>query len=231
MDATREHLLGRIVLERRIVLEDELRRLLGERDDLMRRGNASVSLGQLLVRDRRLDVAQLIGLQNEIEVRGRACFACRRAYLVAAGGPATCPACGGSALLPAAGGAPPRPASTPPPSYPATPAPGYMDDYSPSGRFVNSQASAVARANANVNSSGVVRSGGPPSGVARPGPTSSARMRAAAATHAGDGSAHAPAWQQAAVGSLPSTDPGSKSSSKGSGGAQGSGPAAAAARS
>jgi serine/threonine protein kinase/tetratricopeptide (TPR) repeat protein len=123
LDATREYLLGRILLERRVVAEDDLRRLVAERDDALRRGGR-LTLVQLLVRDRKIDPTAYVAIQNEIELRGRACFACRRAYLVPPGGPSECPQCGGSALLPAL-----SPAAPPPPS----------GDYSPSGRFAPRQ--------------------------------------------------------------------------------------------
>ncbi|HZV01663.1 MAG TPA: hypothetical protein VFF73_33440, partial [Planctomycetota bacterium] len=143
MDATREYLLGRILLERRVVAEDDLRRLLAERDDAIRRGGR-LTLVQLLVRDRKLDPTAYVAIQNEIELRGRACFTCRRAYLVPPGGPAECPQCGGPALLPAL-----TPSAPPPPS----------GDYSPSGRFAPRQphpsgSTRVAAAAASSGSSG-----------------------------------------------------------------------------
>jgi serine/threonine protein kinase len=124
LDATREHLLGRILLERRVVAEEDLRRLVEERDALIRSGSR-MTLGQLAVRERRLDATAFAAIQTEIETRGRACFGCRRAYLVAPGGPATCPACGGPALLPA----------TQQPRGPASASDDAAVDYSPSGRF------------------------------------------------------------------------------------------------
>jgi serine/threonine protein kinase len=144
LDATREHLLGRLLLERRVLAEEELRRFVGERDDLVRRGGR-VTLAQLLVRERRIDPGTYASMQGEIELRGRACFACRRAYLVAAGGPAVCPACGGPALLPAMAQAPAaaQPQTTPGSGFlqggpgPASSAwsPPSDEPYSASGRF------------------------------------------------------------------------------------------------
>ncbi len=111
MDATREHLLGRILLERRALAEEDLRRLFAER------ATVQATLLDLLVRDRRIDAATSAALSSEVEARGRACFACRRAYLVPEGGSAACPSCGGSALLPGA----------------------VQQSVSPSGRFASSR--------------------------------------------------------------------------------------------
>jgi serine/threonine-protein kinase len=116
-----------LLVERRVLTEEELRRYGTERDDFLRRGTR-VTLAQFLVRDRRLEASHLAALESEIEVRGRACFTCRRAYLVAPGGPATCPACGARSLLPPVVG-PSTSGRFPLPQIPAA------DVYSASGRF------------------------------------------------------------------------------------------------
>ncbi|MEZ0228520.1 MAG: protein kinase, partial [Planctomycetota bacterium] len=148
MDATREHLLGRILLERRVLAEEELRRVVGERDEHIRRGGR-ITLAQILVRERRIDATAYAALQNEIELRGRACFSCRRAYLVPPGGPAQCPACGGPALLPAL----PSQAAPPPSSSTNLP----LDDYSPSGRFPVSPSGRFAPPGSSPASSAAMR--------------------------------------------------------------------------
>jgi serine/threonine protein kinase len=145
LDGTREHLLGRILLERRILADEELRRFIGEQASAASNGGR-VTLIQLLVRDRKLDPTAFVALQNEIELRGRACFTCRRAYLVAPGGPAACPTCGGPALLPALanGGA------QAPVDYSASGR--FAPKLTPSGRYPMTQFPAMAATRANGSS-------------------------------------------------------------------------------
>ena len=146
LDGTREHLLGRILLERHILADEELRRIVGERDSLARSGGR-VTLVQLLVRDRKLDPTAFVAIQNEIEVRGRACFACRRAYLVAPGGPTACPACGGPALLPQA-----QPNATAPVPVDYSASGRFAPKLTPSGRYPQAQFQALGATRANGSS-------------------------------------------------------------------------------
>ena len=105
VDTTREHLWGQLLLERNLVAPQDLARLAGERDQQLRQG-LDTSLGQLLVQQRRLDPQAYLHLRQEVEVRGRACWNCRRVFLaMRPDEPAACPACGGSTALPPVGAA------------------------------------------------------------------------------------------------------------------------------
>jgi len=99
LDSTREHLWGQLLLERNLVAQPDLMRLVQERDQRLR-GGQDCSLGELLIHHRRIDPRGHAQLQQEIEGRGRACFQCRQVFLARVGDPPTCPGCGGMATLP-----------------------------------------------------------------------------------------------------------------------------------
>ncbi len=92
MDVAREHLWGQLLLQRRLVEEGGLLQLVAERDARLRQGQ-ECTLGQLLVQRRQLDAQTFGSLRSEVEERGRACYRCRRVFLVEDGA-SQCPGCG-----------------------------------------------------------------------------------------------------------------------------------------
>ena len=99
MDATREHLWGQLLVERRVVAPPELAQLTQARDQYIRQGH-DCSIAGLLMHHQRLDQNAYTQLQREVEGRGRACPQCQRVFLAPnPHDPPACPACGGHAAL------------------------------------------------------------------------------------------------------------------------------------
>lgn len=89
---THDQLLGKVLLERGVVAEVDLRRLYAESGYHQNNGN-SVSLGQLLVHNRLLDPQYFQNLEQEIAHAGRSCGRCQQVFMKAPTAPEYCPAC------------------------------------------------------------------------------------------------------------------------------------------
>lgn len=89
---THDQLLGKVLLERGVVAEGELRRLYAESGQHQNNGH-SVSLGQLLIHNRLLDPHYFQNLEQEIAQVGRSCGRCQQVFMKAPTAPEYCPAC------------------------------------------------------------------------------------------------------------------------------------------
>jgi tetratricopeptide (TPR) repeat protein len=87
-----DQLLGKVLLERGLVAEGDLRRLYAESNHLQSNGN-SVSLGQLLVHNRLLDANYCRGLEQELAQSGRSCGRCQQVFMKHPTAPEYCPGC------------------------------------------------------------------------------------------------------------------------------------------
>ncbi len=97
--------IARLALDRGLVSLAEVRHSLTALQDLAAIGKR-LSLGQVLVKQRFLDVGEFLALKNEVDARLALCAACGRPALVPLGparGAIACPRCGGALAAPGGG--------------------------------------------------------------------------------------------------------------------------------
>jgi serine/threonine protein kinase len=87
-----DQLLGKVLLERGMVAEGDLRRLYAESGFHKNNGNP-VSLGQLLIHNRLLDPNHFQNLEQEIGHAGRSCGRCQQVFMKHPTAPEYCPGC------------------------------------------------------------------------------------------------------------------------------------------
>jgi hypothetical protein len=102
MDAMREHVLCLLLVERKLLTDEDLRSIFRRREKRRREGEP-VTLGELLVLTGHVGESQVAELSREVEERGRFCSSCVQTFIAAAGAPRTCPECGQHAAMGASG--------------------------------------------------------------------------------------------------------------------------------